>query len=437
MRPDHPRLLLIQDNSLERRQTEASLGRQAQVECAASGEEAFGRLSTDSWDAVIADVTMQQPDPTVMIRRIRDAHAALPIFAITASHAMPRALAAVRAGATQYLVKPIEVETVLALLRDETAPARSKELTRPDVAMAGSNSRLDEVREFGRRIAAVPFARVLLTGESGTGKSLLAQTIHDLSAVPGRFMVVNCAALPSNLLESELFGHERGAFTDARARKDGLIELAHDGTLFLDEIGSMPLDLQAKLLLFLENHEVRRLGGTQTQSVRVRVIAATNEDLRARVRDRTFRADLLYRLDVASIELPPLRSMPEVLPQLVTFFAAELAAQFGRPVPDITIDTLAGVAHYSWPGNVRELRNVVERALIFHEVGPLILRPPPVPVTAEVGCTIPFGLSLHEVERRYIAELIKAHPGTDYVKLAAQLKISRKTLWEKRRRYNL
>jgi transcriptional regulator with PAS, ATPase and Fis domain len=155
------------------------------------------------------------------------------------------------------------------------------------------------------------------------------------------------------------------------------------------------------------------------------------------VRERTFRADLLYRLDVASIELPPLRLMPDVLPQLVALFTSELAVQFGRPVPDITSDTFAGVAHYSWPGNVRELRNVVERSLIFHESGPLILRPPPVPVTAEIGCTIPYGLSLHEVERRYIAEMIKAHPGADYVQLAAQLKISRKTLWEKRRRYNL
>jgi DNA-binding NtrC family response regulator len=437
MKPDHPRLLLIQDNSLERRQTKASFGRRAQVECAASGEEAFARLAAASWDAVIADVTMQQPDPTAMIGRIREAHSELPIIAITASHALPRALAAMRAGATQYLIKPIDAETILELLRNGAARPRPSEPTGPNLAIAGSNPRLEEVRQFGRRIAAVSFARVLITGESGTGKSLLAQTIHDLSAAPGRFMVVNCAALPSNLLESELFGHERGAFTDARTRKYGLIELAHEGTLFLDEIGAMPLDLQAKLLLFLENHEVRRLGGTQSQSVRVRVIAATNEDLRARVRERTFRADLLYRLDVASIELPPLRLMPDVLPQLVALFTSELAVQFGRPVPDITSDTFAGVAHYSWPGNVRELRNVVERSLIFHESGPLILRPPPVPVTAEIGCTIPYGLSLHEVERRYIAEMIKAHPGADYVQLAAQLKISRKTLWEKRRRYNL
>lgn len=437
MKPQPPRLLLIQDNSVERRQTKASFGRRAQVECATPGEEALGRLSADSWDAVIADVTMRQEDPATLIRRIRAAHSALPIIAITASHAMPSALAAMRAGATRYFVKPIEVEAILDLLRAGAAPVRPQEPIGPNLAIAGSDARLEEVRQFARRIAAVPFARVLLTGESGTGKSLLAQTIHDLSAAPGRFMVVNCAALPANLLESELFGHERGAFTDARARKYGLIELAHDGTLFLDEIGAMPLDLQAKLLLFLENHEARRLGGTQAQSVRVRVVAATNEDLRARVRDRTFRADLLYRLDVASIELPPLRLMPDVLPQLVSHFTAELALQFGRPMPEITSDTFARVAHHSWPGNIRELRNVVERSLIFHEVGPLILRPPPVPVTTEIGCTIPYGLALHEVERRYIAETIKAHPGTDYVELAAQLKISRKTLWEKRRRYNL
>jgi two-component system, NtrC family, response regulator AtoC len=304
--------------------------------------------------------------------------------------------------------------------------------------LSGTHPRLSEVRRFARRIASVPFARVLITGESGTGKSLLARLIHESSRARGDFIVVNCAALPSNLLESELFGHEKGAFTDARTMKRGLIEVAHEGTLFLDEIGAMSLDLQAKLLLFLENHELRRLGATRSQPVRTRVIAATNDDLHDRVRDRSFRADLLYRLDVASIAMPALREMPSVVPELAQRFVHDVSAEFERPAPLMSEDTFAPLAGYSWPGNVRELRNLVERTVIFHEEGDLVLTPPRrAEATAATGCVVPYGLTLEEVERRYLAATLLANPDADYMHLASVLNISRKTLWEKRRRYGL
>ena len=301
----------------------------------------------------------------------------------------------------------------------------------------GSHPRLDDVRTFARRAARVPFARVLITGASGTGKSLLAREIHDLSHARGEFVAVNCAALPGHLLESELFGHEKGAFTDARTAKPGLLELAHEGTVLLDEIGALPLELQAKLLLFLETHEVRRVGGVRGRLIRTRVIAATNEDLHERVRERTFRADLLYRLDVASLALPSLCELPGVAEELARHFVLQLCDEMGLRVPDITAATFARLCDYSWPGNVRELRNAVERALVLNE-GTGLEIPTPSPARSTRGeFVMPYGLTLEEVERRYLAAVMNARPDQDFVKLAPMLGISRKTLWEKRKKYGL
>jgi two-component system, NtrC family, response regulator AtoC len=307
------------------------------------------------------------------------------------------------------------------------------------VELLGTHPRLDHLRQFARRVGEVPFARVLITGESGTGKSLLARMIHQMSRAKGSFVVVNCAALPANLLESELFGHEKGAFTDARNMKRGLIEGADEGTIFLDEIGAMPLDLQAKLLLFLENHEIRRVGGMRSMPVRTRVIAATNDDLHRLVGERTFRADLLYRLDVASVVMPPLREMPAVIPELAERFLLETATELQRPLPRLSSDCFEPLVSYSWPGNVRQLRNLVERSMIFYEYGDLVLTPPADDTVSlpESGCRLPIGLSLEEVERRYLTATLEAKPEADFVKLAAMLQISRKTLWEKRRKYGL
>jgi two-component system, NtrC family, response regulator AtoC len=436
-------LLLVEDDPLERRLLEMTLGRthRLTIECAASGEEALDCLANTSCDAVMTDLMMPGMNGIDLIRRIRAYDSGIPIIVVTANAAVERAVEGMRAGATEYLVKPIDSAKVMSFLertrRDRaTPPEHDDALSR---LFAGDHPKLERVRSFARRIAAVPSSRVLITGESGTGKSLLARAIHELSGEAGQFVVVNCATLPTNLLESELFGHEKGAFTDARTAKRGLIELARGGTLFLDEIGAMPLELQAKLLLFLENHDVRRLGGIHSQTIPTRVVVATNENLHERVRNRTFRADLFYRLDVASIELPSLREMPGVVVQFVDRTLREIADQLGRAVPELDARSLSDLVAYPWPGNVRELRNVVERALVLHEEGPLHLSPaaPAEPVSEGDGCVIPHGLPLRAVERRYLEATIARHPGADYVSLAGMLGISRKTLWEKRRRYEL
>ncbi|HET9982476.1 MAG TPA: sigma-54 dependent transcriptional regulator [Longimicrobiales bacterium] len=452
MAQNHLQLLLVEDDSLEARLLKANLQRpgRVDVEVAGTGEEALGRLARGVFDAVLSDVAMPGMDGIELVRRVRAQDPALPIVLMTAHATLERAVEGIRAGATEFLQKPVNVGALLALveravaerpLREELTAALGRRGTAsPEDYLVGDDARLEAVRRFARRVASVPGARVLVTGESGSGKSVLARAIHELSGVTGRFVEVNCAALPGSLLESELFGHEKGAFTDAKSLKRGLIELAHHGTLFLDEIGAMPVELQAKLLLFLESQEIRRVGGTEPIRVDVRVIAATNDDLRRRVRERTFRADLLYRLDVASIEMPPLREMPLVVLELTGHFLRELSEEMHRPTPPLLSESAEALARYGWPGNVRELRNAVERAVIFHDGGPIEVLPPAEPGQAAAvgaGVALELGLTLEEVERRYLEATLERHRGEDFEAIAQRLGIARKTLWEKRKRYGL
>ena len=422
------------------------------TEIVGSGADALVRIARGGIDALITDLAMPGMDGLDLVRRVRETDRGLPIIIITAHATVERAVECIRSGATDFLQKPVNVDALLTLVRRavsersvrEEVTARNERRASATAGMyiLGDHPALDEVRRFAERVSRVPLARVLITGESGTGKSMLARAIHELSGDTGQFVEVNCAALPASLLETELFGHERGAFTDAKALKRGLIEMADRGTIFLDEIGAMALELQAKLLLFLEAREIRRVGGVHPIPVRARVVTATNEDLRERVRARQFRHDLLYRLDVASITMPPLRAMPSVIPQLAERFMRDLCSEFRRPVPLASIDSFARLREYSWPGNARELRNAVERALIFHEAEAFEVAPPVAEPEHTMGAlttddlTFEQGLTLEEVERRYITAAL-SEARTELGDLARRLGISRKTLWEKRRRYGL
>jgi two-component system response regulator PilR (NtrC family)/two-component system response regulator HydG len=445
------RLLLVDDDPLETRLLTATLGRERsiQVDIASSGQEALERLERGSPDAVLTDLVMPTLDGIELVRRIRARDASLPVIILTAHATLERAIEGIRAGATEFVLKPIDPTTLLAMVeravherqipRDEGTSSNRAASSIAQVVL-GTHHRLDEVRRLAERIARIPTARLLITGESGTGKSLLARAIHAASGATGDFVEVNCAALPASLLESELFGHEKGAFTDAKVLKRGLVELAQNGTLFLDEIGALPLELQAKLLLFLERQEIRRIGGAHPIAIRTRVIAATNDDLRQRVRANTFRSDLFYRLDVAAIEMPPLRQMPAVIPELAKRVALELAAELSLPVPRLTDASFAPLLDYPWPGNVRQLRNTVERALIYHDGGPFEVSPPSgdtLPLAGTGGVQLEFGLTLEEVERRYLGATLSLDRQRELGEIARGLGISRKTLWEKRRRYGL
>jgi two-component system, NtrC family, response regulator AtoC len=452
---DPLRLLIVDDELLHARLLKANLERpgRIQVDLAGSGEEALTHLAHTVVDAVLTDLLMPGLSGIDLVRRIREIDRSLPVILMTSHASIDRAVEGIRAGATEFLAKPINVTAVLALIERAIAerPLREELSARQERRAAvgangligGDHPRLEAIHHFAQHVARTPESRVLITGESGTGKSRLARMIHELSGVPGRFVEVNCSALPAHLIESELFGHEKGAFTDAKTLKRGLVEIADRGTLFLDEIGALPLELQTKLLLFLENREIRRVGGSTPIPIRTRVVAATNEDLRRQVRERAFRQDLLYRLDVASVEMPPLRAMPEVIPQLAERFTREICAELGRPCPDLGPRSFVRLGGYAWPGNVRELRNAVERALIFYGGGELELLPPaseaavPIqPPTAPRALSLELGLMLEEVERRYIAATLEATAG-ELDEVAQHLGISRKTLWEKRKRYGL
>jgi two-component system, NtrC family, response regulator AtoC len=446
-------ILLVDDDDLERRVLATALKAEGRlrVDEVASGPAALDRLTAVAYDAVVTDLVMRPMDGVELVRRIRRTDATRPVVVLTANATVDRAVEAMRAGATDFMPKPVNVPALLELLRlgveelplrEEVERARTQASgNRAAEFILGDHPLLDSVRIFAERVARVPEARVLITGESGTGKSYLARAIHALSGTPGRFVEVSCATLPPALMESELFGHEKGAFTDARTMKKGLVELANGGTLFLDEIGTLPLDMQTKLLVFLESRQSRRVGGSEPIPCSARVIAASNDDLGAATAAGRFRSDLLYRLDVASIRMPALREMPAVLLQLAERFTEEAAAQFKRPAPPVEPDSAQQLQRYPWPGNARELRNAVERALIFHDGGPLRIDLPAMASAAAAiadssGLTLARGMTLEQVERCYLMDAMATHDG-DLTRLAHRLGISRKTLWDKRRRYAL
>jgi DNA-binding NtrC family response regulator len=414
------------------------------------------RRTEEPPDAVITDLMMPDIDGIELTRQLRASDPHLPIFVLTASAEISSAIAALKAGATDYLTKPVNVDELLTQLRraiDERPmreEAASLERTRKQKfsagAILGDEPAIEAIRDFVRRVAAIPNSTVLLLGESGTGKNLVARTLHYTSAqAKSRFVEINCSALPAHLLEAELFGYQRGAFTDARESKRGLIEVANGGTLFLDEIGELSPELQAKLLNVLESRRFRRVGGTEEIEVNLRLIAATNRDLEEHVRAGRFRQDLYYRICVVTCTLPPLREVPSAILVLAHHFRELFNRQFKKSVETIDPAVVERLTSWPWPGNVRELRNVIERALIFAD-GEVLLPEHLPPLTAVEapssnghspnGYSISRGLSLAEVEKEYIRHTLE-HLDGDIQRAAESLGISRKSLWERRKRHGL
>ncbi len=345
-----------------------------EVRDAANGAQAIVRAAEDEPDAVLLDLMMPgELDGMATLARLRLSHPELPVIMMSGRAALSDAVNATKLGAVNFLEKPLTPEGVLFAISSAVELKQTRRVARElreELGLAGDmvgdSAEMDAVRELIRRVAASD-ARVLITGESGTGKELVASAIHDAGTRRDRpFVRVNCAAIPRDLVESEMFGHERGSFTGATQTRIGRFELAHMGTLFLDEIGDLSGDAQAKLLRAIEAKEIQRVGGSRVIRVDVRVIAATNHDLDRAVRDGRFREDLLFRLNVIPISLPPLRDRRGDVPLLVRHFSLLHFKRTGRIPPAWTASALEALERHRWPGNVRELANIVERIAIMH-----------------------------------------------------------------------
>lgn len=346
-----------------------------EVYTAGGGEEALKLARETDLDLIITDMRMPGMSGLELLKAAKSLNRDLPVIMITAFGEVEKAVEAMRAGAFNYLVKPFNNDELVvsirkamehySLLRENTR-LRGEMQTRYGFAnIIGKNKRMQQIYTLIEKVAPTP-ATVLISGESGTGKELVARAIHfNSSRKEAPFISVNCAALPEALLESELFGHEKGAFTGAVALRKGRFELADTGTLFLDEVAEMPLSLQSKLLRVLQERTFERVGGSLTLNVDVRILTATNKDLKEEVEKGTFREDLYYRLNVLHIQLPPLRDRLDDLPLLAAHFVKKFAAQLNRPGLQISPDALRYLAGLPWEGNVRELENVIERAAIL------------------------------------------------------------------------
>jgi two-component system nitrogen regulation response regulator GlnG len=378
------------------------------------GEAALQAFAAESFDLVFLDVRMPGMDGLTALAKLRDVRNDVPIVVMTAHGTMDTAIQAMQKGAYDYLAKPFDLDEVVLLAERALAASRlTAEVVRLKTgltevwefgALIGRHPRMQDVYKTIGRIAASDVT-VLLRGESGTGKELVARAIHHYSRRAGRpFVAVSCAAIPGTLLESELFGHERGAFTDAKERRLGKLELATGGTFYLDEIGDMPLDLQTKLLRALQERTIERVGGNESIRIDVRVLAATNRDLEILMKDGRFREDLYYRLNVVTLNLPPLRERRRDIPLLVDHFLAKYRGELGER--GVAPDALNRLVGHDWPGNVRELENVIQRAIVMATGGVILPEHLPIgPVSAAASVAV--DATLEEIIERKLIDCVR------------------------------
>jgi two-component system response regulator AtoC len=413
-------------------------------EVAEAGSVAEALAQFPNADAVVLDFRLPDGTGLDVLKQLHQADPDLPVVMLTADKDLKTVVEAIRAGASDYLTKPFEVDDVVLRLSRALEGTRAKrefrrlkeQVARPFTfdSLIGESAPMMKVRALARKVGESPTSTVLITGESGTGKDLVAKVVHyGSSRAGGPFLNITCSALPETLLESELFGHERGAFTDARQQKLGLFEQGDDGTVFLDEVAETVPTFQAKLLRFLEEKAFRRLGGSADIKVDVRVIAATNQDLEKTVRDGKFREDLYYRLNVMRIEMPPLRARGRDVILLADHYIKTFSREFRRPVKRLSAGAERALLDYSWPGNVRELRNLIERAVLLTESETLdagdfetarsLRSPSSGASTGEI--TLPEqGLNIEDVERRLVTLALERTKGNQ-TKAAALLGLHR------------
>jgi two-component system response regulator AtoC len=424
---------------------------------AESAEEALARFGEEKVDLVLTDLKMPGQSGIDLLAQVRASDPDVPVIVLTAHGTVQTAVDAMKRGAFDYVLKPFDLDAIeltirkaldLKQVRTENRYFRETVANHPPLEdLIGSSPAMQAVAELVRRVAPTKSA-VLIGGETGTGKELVARAIHKLSPRSGKlFVPLNCAAIPSELLESELFGHARGSFTGAQADRVGKFELADGGTLFLDEIGDMAFPLQAKLLRVLEEGVIERIGSNRRIGVDVRVISSTHRDLPASIRDGRFREDLYYRLNVFEIRLPALRERRADIPPLAAFFLDRFARELGRGALALTSEAVRLLQAHDWPGNVRELRNLMERAAVLSdgpEVSPEVFRMLLAPAATPTGAPEPKGdgqalalePAVEDFERKLILRAL-GEANDNKAQAARLLGVSERTLWYKLKRYGL
>ncbi|HKS82073.1 MAG TPA: sigma-54 dependent transcriptional regulator [Candidatus Acidoferrales bacterium] len=447
------RILIVEDEEYARKGYEALLRKwDCEVLGVGSGEDALARFQEFSPNVMVADVELPGMDGLELLRHLREEIQRIPVIVITGRGSDERVVQAIEAGAFWYIEKPLKPPVLRALLDRAVGRARDQQavaaLTRQlreagkIGALVGSSAQMQDVMRQVE-VAAPSTASVLITGETGSGKEMVARSIHMLSPRSNRpFVAINCSAIPESLMESEIFGHEKGAFTGAAERRIGCFELADGGTLLLDEIGEMPAPTQAKLLRVLEDHKVRRLGSKVETPVDVRVVAATNKNPQQAVADGHLRQDLFFRLNVFHIHLPPLREHKDDLPLLVDHLLVDISEKHGKKVTGVGADVMDLFKSYPWPGNVRELRNVLERAAIATDratIGRQHLpsdfgKAPAIGGSGLGGIRFPVGTTVDEVERELILQTLSS-TSQNKTRAAELLGISLKTLHNKMKEY--
>ncbi len=426
-----------------------------------NGEDALSRLSHDTPDIMLVDLQLPGIDGLELLEKVKDRSQNIEVVIITGHADVPSAVKAIKLGARDYIKKPFDLDEISIIVQkavsarkmdEHLAYLHKEEQTRLGFGeIIGTSDAIKKVFEFVRHVSQTPKTTVLIRGETGTGKELVARAIHNNSERAKKpFIEVNCSAFQETLLEAELFGHEAGAFTDAKEQKKGLVELSHEGSFFLDEIGDMSVSLQAKVLKVIEEQVFRRVGGTKVISVDTRIISATSRNLDQYVADEKFRQDLYYRLNVAMIELPPLRERDEDIILLAEHFLGVFNTEFKRNIKGIFPEVIKLFMKYSWPGNVREMKNVMERAVLFEKGEYIsgdsinIIDSSTVQSQSQDSLSTEFiisdilekGISLEDVEKSLIIKALEM-TNNNQTKAALLLGISRETIKYRMKKFNL
>ncbi len=428
------------------------------VVTASDGDEAIGLISSGTIQVVVTDLKMPKVDGLEVLRYVQKTFPHLPVIIITAHGTVDNAVQALKSGAFDYITKPFEKSDLIQII---TKAVKTESLSQKDFAtipadagryrIIGQTQRMKDIYDIIEKVADTP-STVMITGESGTGKELIAAALHYHSRRRERaFIKINCAAIPRELMESELFGYEKGAFTGAVSSKPGRFELADGGTLFLDEIAEIPVEMQVKLMRALQESEFERVGGTVTIRVDVRLVVATNRDLGKEVEEGRFRDDLFYRLNVVPIHLPPLRERRADIPLLVEHFIGKYNARLNRTIKGIAPDALSMILNYRWPGNIRELENVIERSIVFCERETIQVKNLPETLSEHPAPTAPGAIaamtedsSMKDIVKHATVEIEKslivkalAETKDNVTQAAKKLKISRKSLQNKMKEFGL